>query len=45
MPKKKLSATKRNAEIYRILSVFLKDKKSVAEFSAPFDLDEIEKLS
>src|SRR3989344_2301719 len=44
MPKKKLSATKRNAEIYRILSVFLKDKKSVAEFSAPFDLDEIESL-
>lgn len=44
MAKKKLSAVERNTEIYRILSGFLKDKKAVAQFSAPFDLKEVESL-
>lgn len=44
MPKKKLSAPKRNAEIYNILSNFLKDKKLAVQYFPPFDSVEVESL-
>jgi hypothetical protein len=44
MPKIKLSPDKRNAEIYRILSGFLKDKNPETKFSEPFRPEEVESL-
>ena len=44
MPKNKLSAIKRNAEIYRILSGFLRSRGSAVKFPIPFNVKEVESL-
>ncbi|MFZ2522059.1 MAG: hypothetical protein WAX44_00345 [Minisyncoccia bacterium] len=44
MSKKKLSAVERNIAIYKTLSGFLKNKKAAAQFSTPFELNEVESL-
>jgi len=44
MTKKKLTTKERDAEVYRTLAGFLKDKSAEASFSPPFDSKEVESL-